>query len=166
MLQQRANALHERRGVPAVDDAFLFKLMAREILLKRGYLLTYMPKPLVGKGGNGLHFNMSLSDEGGGNAINDPKGKDGLSDLARECVAGLIAHHEGMTALLAPTVNSYRRLRPASLAGYWANWGHDHRGVAVRVPAERGHRPTQPEKPARSAFAEAQILSQGVHGSC
>ncbi len=125
-------------ALKAVDDAFLFKIMAREILLKRGYLLTYMPKPLVGKGGNGLHFNLSLNDEGGGNVINDPKGQDGLSDLARECVAGLVAHHEGMTALLAPTVNSYRRLRPASLAGYWANWGHDHRGVAVRVPAERG----------------------------
>ena len=43
-----------------------------------------------------------------------------------------------MSALLAPTVNSYRRLRPASLAGYWANWGYDHRGVAVRIPGERG----------------------------
>ena len=47
-------------------------------------------------------------------------------------------HHRSMSALLAPTVNSYRRLRPASLAGYWANWGYDHRGVAVRIPGERG----------------------------
>jgi glutamine synthetase len=50
----------------------------------------------------------------------------------------MIAHHEGMTALCAPTVNAYKRLRPAQLAGYWANWGYDHRGVTVRVPHERG----------------------------
>lgn len=125
-------------ALKAVDDAFLFKLMAREVMLKRGYLLTYMPKPIVGRGGNGLHFNLSLNDEAGGNVINDPKAEDGLSELAHQCIAGLVAHHEGMAALLAPTVNSYRRLRPASLAGYWANWGYDHRGVAVRVPGERG----------------------------
>ena len=125
-------------ALKAVDDAFLFKLMAREILIKHGYLLTYMPKPLVGKGGNGLHFNFSLSTKDGGNAINDPKAEDGLSELAKQCIAGMMAHQEGLTALVAPTVNSYRRLRPASLAGYWINWGYDHRGVAVRVPAERG----------------------------
>ena len=75
---------------------------------------------------------------GGDNAFADPAQEDGLSELARRCIAGLMHHHRAMAGLIAPTVNSYRRLRPASLAGYWANWGYDHRGVAVRVPGERG----------------------------
>ncbi len=53
-------------------------------------------------------------------------------------IAGMLAHHEGMTALLAPTVNAYKRLGPGTLTGYWANWGYDHRGVTVRVSPERG----------------------------
>ena len=131
--------LRYRDALGAIDDAFLFRLMAREVVAKRGYLLTFMPKPLSDRGGNGLHVNLSLTDdESGGNAFADPAQADGLSALARQCIAGLLHHHRSMSALLAPTVNSYRRLRPASLAGYWANWGYDHRGVTVRIPGERG----------------------------
>ena len=130
--------LRYRDALGAIDDAFLFRLMAREVVARRGYLLTFMPKPLSDRGGNGLHVNLSLADGSGGNAFADPAQEDGLSMLARQCIAGLLHHHRSMSALLAPTVNSYRRLRPASLAGYWANWGYDHRGVTVRVPGERG----------------------------
>ena len=130
--------LRYRDALGALDDIFLFRVMAREVVAKRGYLLTFMPKPLSDRGGNGLHVNFSLAGEGGDNAFADPSQEDGLSALARRCVAGLMHHHRSMSALVAPTVNSYRRLRPASLAGYWANWGYDHRGVAVRIPGERG----------------------------
>ena len=130
--------LRYRDALGAVDDAFLFRLMAREVVAKRGYLLTFMPKPLSDRGGSGLHVNLSLAGEHGGNAFADPAQEDGLSVLARQCIAGLMHHHRSMSALLAPTVNSYRRLRPAGLAGYWASWGYDHRGVAVRIPGERG----------------------------
>ena len=130
--------LRYRDALGAIDDAFLFRLMAREVVAKRGYLLTFMPKPLSSRSGNGLHVNLSLADGSGGNAFADPAQEDGLSALSRQCIAGLLHHHRSMSALLAPTVNSYRRLRPASLAGYWANWGYDHRGVTVRIPGERG----------------------------
>ena len=130
--------LRYRDALGAIDEIFLFRLMAREIVAKRGYLLSFMPKPLSDRGGSGLHLNLSLVDSRGDNAFADPAQEDGLSALARQCIAGLMHHHRSMAALLAPTVNSYRRLRPASLAGYWANWGYDHRGVAVRVPGERG----------------------------
>ena len=130
--------LRYRDALGAIDDAFLFRLMAREVVAKRGYLLTFMPKPLSDRGGNGLHVNLSLAGESGDNAFADSAQEDGLSTLARQCIAGLLHHHRSMSALLAPTVNSYRRLRPASLAGYWANWGYDHRGVTVRIPGERG----------------------------
>lgn len=122
----------------AVDDIFLFKLMARELALKRGLLLTYLGKPFEERSGSGFHVNFSLQDRQGDNALADPQAADGLSQLARHCIAGIVEHHEGMTALCAPTVNAYKRLRPGQLAGYWANWGYDHRGVTIRVPYDRG----------------------------
>ena len=122
----------------AADDAFLFRLMAREIALQQGILLTFMPKPIEELSGSGVHINFSLWDDQQANAIGDAGADDILSDLGRACVAGLMVHHQGLAGLLAPTVNSYQRLRPASLSGYWQNWGIDHRGVTTRVSSETG----------------------------
>ncbi len=116
-------------AVRACDDAFLFRTMAREVAFDRGLLLTFLPKPIPDRGGSGLHVNFSFEDAEGGNVI----APDGLlSDVAQKCMAGLIQHHEGLAGLLAPTVNSYDRLGPASMAGYWANWANDHRLVTTR----------------------------------
>lgn len=125
-------------ALQTVDNIFLFKLMAREIAAKHGLLLTFLGKPFEGRSGSGFHTNFSLQDEAGRNSLADPQTPDGLSPLAHQCIAGILAHHEGMTALCASTVNAYKRLRPRQLAGYWANWGYDHRGVTLRVPDGRG----------------------------
>ena len=125
-------------ALKAVDDIFLFKLMARELATRRGLLLTFIGKPFADRGGSGFHVNLSLDGKDGGNALNDTTATDGLSALARHCLAGMVAHFEATAGVCAPTVNAYKRLRPAQLAGYWANWGYDHRGVSVRVPHERG----------------------------
>lgn len=125
-------------AMKACDDFFLFRTMARETLLKRGYLLSFMPKPIADLGGNGLHVNLSFKDDKGGNAMDGGTGRGKLSKLVSGCIAGLIHHHESLGGIVAPTVNSYARLKPASLCGYWANWGHDHRSVAVRVSGESG----------------------------
>lgn len=122
------------KALQAADDAFLFKVMARETAAKRGYLLAFMGKPITERGGSGVHINLSLVDREGKNAFSDPSDPDGLSELARRCIAGMVHDHVSMTALVAPTVNAYKRLKPGSLNGYYANWGVDHRGVAVRVP--------------------------------
>ena len=122
----------------AADEAFLFRTMAREIAAERGLLLTFLPKPIADRGGNGLHVNLSFVDRAGGFALVDPSGADGLSTLARQCIAGQLAYLRPMTALCCPTVNSYKRLAPAQLCGYWQNWGHDHRCTTVRVNPERG----------------------------
>lgn len=121
-----------------VDNIFLFKLMAREIAMKHGLRLTFMGKPFGDRGGAGLHVNLSLVDSDGNNAMVDTNAADGLSSLAKQCVAGLVERHESMSLLCASTVNAYKRLQPAQLAGYWANWGYDHRGTTVRVPHSRG----------------------------
>ena len=116
-------------ALKACDDAVLFRMMARELAYKSGYLLTFMPKPMPERGGSGLHVNFSFTDEAGTNVI-APDGE--LSDIARHAIGGLLRHHESMSGLLAPTVNSYARLTPASLSGYWANWGEDHRLTTIR----------------------------------
>jgi glutamine synthetase len=125
-------------ALDAVDRAFLFRLMAREVAQRHGLVLTFMGRPLGDRAGSGMHVNLSLWDDDGRNAFADESAADGLSDVARHCLAGLVARHVTMTALCAPTVNAYKRLRPGLLAGYWANWGYDHRGTANRVPSHRG----------------------------
>jgi glutamine synthetase len=122
----------------AADDAFLFKVMAKEVAAKQGYLLTFLGKPITERGGSGIHVNFSMLDENGENAFASDDAADGLSTLARQCIAGLVNDHVSMTALVAPTVNAYKRLQPGQLNGYYANWGYDHRGVAVRIPPARG----------------------------
>jgi glutamine synthetase len=130
--------LQYRDALRAADDAFLFKVLAREVAQRMGLLVTFMGKPLSDRGGSGLHVNFSFTDKSGENAINDGAAADGISTLAKHAIGGLLEHHQALAGLCAPTVNAYKRLRPASLSGYWANWGYDHRGATIRVPGERG----------------------------
>jgi glutamine synthetase len=125
-------------ALPAADEAFLFRLLVREVAQRRGKLATFIGRPLGDRGGSGLHVNFSFRRDDGSNAFHDPNDPEGLSKLARQCIAGVLAHHEGMAAILAPHVNAYKRLQPEMLNGYWANWGHDDRSVSVRVPPARG----------------------------
>jgi len=143
-------------ALAAVDEAFLFRVLAREVALAQGLDLTFLGKPFAGAAGSGVHVNFSLLDETGGNAMTarhsadatgdadatDAAGEAGghssLSDLARGCLAGLCRHHQAMTALCCPTVTAYRRLQPGELNGYWANWGFEHRCAANRIPDASG----------------------------
>ena len=126
-------------AMKACDSTFLFKLMAREVAFKNDLLLTFLPKPIPERGGSGFHVNMSLRNSSGKNIISED-GK--LSDISKYFMAGLMKHHESLSSFLAPTVNSYERLAPASMAGYWANWAEDHRLVTLRTS-------TKSEKSAR-----------------
>ena len=127
-------------AVKAVDDIVLFRLMAREIALEHGIVLTFMPKPIAEVGGSGMHVNFSFTDETGGNALSagGRGGPDHMNDLSRGCLAGLLHHHKGLAGLIAPTANSYQRLQPGSLSGFWKNWGGDHRNVTTRISSEGG----------------------------
>jgi glutamine synthetase len=129
-------------ALKAVDDIVLFRQMAREIAFLHGIYLTFLPKPFEDKGGSGMHINFSFNDADGKNALpkNDKSGPDHLNDLAKGCIAGLLHHHKGLAGLLAPSAMSYKRLQPASLSGYWQNWGGDHRNVTTRVTEEGGNK--------------------------
>jgi glutamine synthetase len=125
-------------AVAAADDAFLFRVLAHEVAQHRGHRATFLGRPFNDRGGNGLHVNISFRDEAGQNVLYEPAAADGLSDLARHAMAGMLAHHEGTAAICAPTVNAYKRLMPDMMNGYWANWGHDDRTVAIRISPDRG----------------------------
>jgi glutamine synthetase len=159
-------------AVRHVDTVVLFRQMAREIAWDHGIILTFLPKPFANKGGSGLHVNLSFTDAQGKNAL--ARGERGdpadLGDLARGCIAGWMAHHRGLAGLVAPNALSYARLQPASLSGYWCNWGGDNRNVTVRVSAEGGkkarleHR--MPDAAANpyttvAAILQAALLGQG-----
>ncbi|HEY8115753.1 MAG TPA: glutamine synthetase, partial [Actinomycetota bacterium] len=107
--------------IPAADECFLFRLLVKEIAIKQGKLATFMGRPFNDRGGSGLHLNISFRREDGSNALHDPKARDGLAPMTRECIAGLLAHHEGISAIAAPHTNAYKRLQPDMLNGYWAN---------------------------------------------
>jgi glutamine synthetase len=130
-------------ALDAADRAVIAREMVREVAAARGYRATFLGRPDASGAGSGLHVNVSLTTAGepagsGSNALFDPAGDDGLSALARQCIGGLVAHHEGAAAFSAPLVNSYKRLMPGLIAGYWANWGLDNRFSTYRVPHERG----------------------------
>ncbi len=125
-------------AIPAADEAFLFRLLVREVAERRGKLATFLGRPFNDRGGSGLHVNFSFRTADGSNALHDPADPDGISTLARQCIAGVLAHHQGISALLAPHVNAYKRLQPEMLNGYWATWGFDDRSVSIRVPPARG----------------------------
>lgn len=155
-------------ALKAADDAFLFRQMAREVLLRKGYLLSFLPKPFADKSGSGQHFNISFRDAAGNNVFGNDVASGTLSDTMRGAIAGMLHHHEALSAILAPITQSYARLQPASLSGYWANWGVDHRSVTVRVSAETGAAARIEHRMADCAaspyFAIAALLQAGLMG--
>ena len=131
--------LHYGPAVDATDRAFVCREMAREVAAHKGYLVSFLGRPHPLLVGSGLHVNMSLRRIGSEqNAFDDPNAEHGLTELARRSLAGLVEHHEAVAGWSAPLVNSYRRLQPGLIAGYWANWGLDNRISTYRVPGERG----------------------------
>ena len=137
--QYEINVKHSG-ALDAADRAFMLKAAVKEIAVREGMLATFMGRPFADQGGSGFHLHLSLAGPDGRNAFADEGGPDGLSPLAAQFIAGVIEHAQGLQALLGPTVNSYKRILPDSLAPTHANWGHDNRTAFCRVPNERGSR--------------------------
>jgi glutamine synthetase len=122
----------------AADRGFLLKAAVKELAARAGLLATFMGKPFNDQGGTGFHVHLSLQGADGQNAFADGGGRDGLSPLLGRFVAGVLAHAPALTAVLAPTVNAYKRMVPDSLVPTHANWGLDNRTSFIRIPPERG----------------------------
>jgi glutamine synthetase len=124
-------------ALTACDEIQTFKLVVKTIARKHGLHATFMPKPLFGVAGSGMHCNLSLF-KGGENAFFDPNADLQLSDNARHFIAGILKHAPNFTAVTNPTVNSYKRLVPGYEAPCYVAWSAQNRSPLVRIPASRG----------------------------
>ena len=122
----------------AADRAFRMKSAVQEIARHEGMLATFMAKPFNDEGGSGFHLHVSLVDDDGTNVFGDPDGEHGLSDTGRFAIGGVLAHAPALAAILNPTINSYKRFGPDTLAPWLIDWGLDNRSAMVRIPPERG----------------------------
>jgi len=124
-------------ALTTADNIMTFKLVARTIAKRHGLHATFMPKPKFGVDGSGMHVNMSLKKEGK-NIFDDPSDKLGLSKEAYHFMAGIMKHVKGMTAILNPLVNSYKRIVPNFEAPVYIAWSASNRSPLIRVPSGRG----------------------------
>ena len=125
-------------ALDAADRAFRFKTAVQELSRIKGRLATFMAKPFNDEGGSGFHVHFSTTSDDGDYLFDDPNGLDGLSDVARSAIAGVLAHAPALAALHNPTINSYKRFGPDTLAPWLIDWGLDNRSAMVRIPPERG----------------------------
>jgi glutamine synthetase len=132
MAQEYGHAQHEinlthGEAVSSTDRAFLFKSLVKQLADKEGIVATFMGMPVDDDECSGYHLHASLVNAAGKNLFDAPRAKDGLSELAHHFIAGVMAHAPGISGLLNPTVNSYKRIVNGGLAPKFANWGHDNR---------------------------------------
>ena len=119
------------------DKMVTFRFVVRTIAQRHGLHATFMPKPIFGIAGSGMHVNQSLFKDGK-NAFYDPSDPAGLSKIAYQYIAGLMKHAKGFTAITNPTVNSYKRLVPGYEAPCYIAWSGQNRSPLIRIPAKRG----------------------------
>jgi len=154
-------------AITACDNIQTFKLVVKTIARKHGLHATFMPKPLFGVAGSGMHCNVSLFNDKE-NAFFDTNGELQLSETAYHFIAGILKHVKGFTAITNPTVNSYKRLVPGYEAPSYVAWSGQNRSPLIRIPSSRGLstrvevRSVDPS--ANPYLAMAVILKAGLEG--
>lgn len=161
-----SDALH------SADNAVTFKYTVKGIAAKHGLFATFMPKPIFGVNGSGMHVHQSLVDiVSGDTAMYDPDGEFSLSTIARQFVAGQLLHARALAAVVAPTVNSYKRLTPGYEAPVYVCWAQRNRSALIRVPRYSPGREQStrvelrcPDPSTNPYLAFAVMLEAGLHG--
>ncbi len=115
------------------DNAVTLRVTLKAIAQRNGLYCTFMPKPIAGISGNGMHTHQSLWRDGQ-NVFADPADAYGLSAIAKQFIAGQLAHARGLSAIIAPLVNSYKRLVPGYEAPVYLSWARVNRSALIRVP--------------------------------
>ena len=125
-------------AIPTADRATTFKYVLKSVAQQHGLHATFMPKPLEGVNGSGMHVHQSFSSiETGKNAFVDADHPYGLSKIAQQFIAGQLKHARALAPVIAPLVNSYRRLVPGFEAPVYVAWARTNRSALIRVPAIR-----------------------------
>lgn len=156
----------------AADNVVTFKTTLKEVARQYGLHATFMPKPIAGVNGSGMHVHQSLVDvDTGENAFANIQDEYGLSQVARQFIAGQLAHARGMSAVLAPLVNSYKRLVPGYEAPVYVSWGQINRSALIRVPQVQSDQPRStrlelrcPDPSCNPYLAFAVMLKTGLDG--
>lgn len=154
-------------AVKAADQIQTFKLVVKTIARVHGLHATFMPKPLFGANGSGMHCHQSLFQDDT-NSFYDENDKLGLSDTARQYMAGVLKHARAFAAITNPTVNSYKRLVPGYEAPCYVAWSASNRSPMIRIPASRGLSTRvevrNPDPAANPYLALAVMLKAGLDG--
>jgi glutamine synthetase len=154
-------------AVTTADHIQSFKLVVKNVARRYGLHATFMPKPLYGVSGSGMHCHMSLF-RGKENVFYDPSDELGLSETARHFLAGILKHARAFTAITNPIVNSYKRLVPGYEAPCYVAWSPKNRSPLVRIPSSRGLSTRievrSPDPAANPYLALAVMLKAGLDG--
>ncbi len=149
------------------DNIATFKMVVRKVALDYNLHATFMPKPVFGINGSGMHCHVSLF-KGDTNVFDDPEGERGLSETAYQFIAGVLLHARAITALANPLINSYKRLVPGFEAPTHIAWSERNRSPLCRIPAKRGTGARMeirsPDPSCNPYFTVAAILGAGLDG--
>ena len=154
-------------ALKAADNIMTFKLVIKTIAKRHGLFASFMPKPVYGVCGSGLHVNMSLAKDGV-NIFNDYNAPNGVSKEAYQFIAGIMEHMKGMTLIANPIVNSYKRLLPGYEAPVYITWSEKNRSPLIRIPSARGTNMRvelrSPDPAANPYLLLASCLAAGLDG--
>ncbi len=155
-------------AVEAADNVQTFKLVVKNIARRHGLHATFMPKPVEGINGSGMHVNCSLMNKEGKNVFFDENTDNQLSDTANKWISGILAHAKGFCLITNPIVNSYKRIVPGFEAPCYISWSDSNRSTMIRIPAARGKKTRTEVRSvdvaANPYLALAAILRAGLDG--
>ncbi|HBI16201.1 MAG TPA: type I glutamate--ammonia ligase [Desulfobulbaceae bacterium] len=155
-------------ALTASDNTVTFKWVVRSIAAQYGFHATFMPKPVFGINGSGMHTNQSLFNLDGTNAFFDENGPLQLSEVAYQYIAGILKNARGFAAVTNPLVNSYKRLVPGYEAPVYVAWSASNRSALIRIPASRGMGTRTevrcPDPACNPYLAMAMMLTSGLDG--
>ncbi len=157
-------------GLTMADNAMTYRLVVKEVAMKHGVYATFMPKPIFGENGSGMHTHQSLF-KGDQNAFFDPKGEYHLSETGKNYIAGILAHAREFTIVTNQWVNSYKRLVPGYEAPVYLSWAQRNRSDLVRIPLYKPGREKatrlelrSPDPACNPYLAFAVMLAAGLDG--
>jgi glutamine synthetase len=154
-------------ALTTADNIATFRFVVKHVAQQFGLMASFMPKPIFGQNGSGMHTHQSLFRKGE-NAFFDPKGEYQLSTVAHHYIGGLLKHARGMSAITNPLVNSYKRLVPGYEAPINVAWSMRNRSPLIRVPERRGTGTRvelrSPDPAANPYLALAVMLAAGLDG--
>ncbi len=155
-------------ALTTADRVTTFKIIAKTIAMKNNLYATFLPKPIFGINGSGMHIHISLTGKDSKNAFFDSNKEFGISDIALHFIGGLLKHAKAITAVTNPIVNSYKRLVPGYEAPVYMCWALKNRSALIRVPAGEGEAKRieyrSPDPTTNPYLAFAVILKAGLDG--